>query len=167
MTRSPDYYILWLLVISLIAGNVWAGFELYEAKKNIAVFLENIAMTVTEVGSSELPYNIDINQKIPFSAEVDLKDGLRVPVKTVVPINTIVDVPISIPVIGNTTVRVPINTTVPINLTLDLKLEKNIPVQGETNLSLEVPIQIKSTPLGAALEQVAKELRELQNHLAQ
>lgn len=167
MIRSPDYYILWLIVVALLAGNIWAGANLLETKKELAVFIENTSMAVTEAGSSELPYTINISQKIPFNAEVNLSDGLRVPVKTAVPINTVVDVPITLPVIGTTIIRVPINTTVPIDMTLDLTLEKNIPVQGVTNLSLAIPVEIKNTPLGTAINTLARELQKLRDQLGQ
>lgn len=165
MTRSPDYYILWLLVISLIAGNIWLGVKLGQTKHEITQALDQTSHALTEIGESKLPFSININEEVRFDAKINLKDGLKVPVKTVVPIDTVVDVPVSLPLVGATTIRVPIKTNVPITVDLDLIIDDDIPVDGTTNLSLAIPVSVKETPFGDLLHQISDILQNLNSSL--
>ena len=162
MTKRPlDYWILWILVMSLAMGNIWFGKRLLEAKRGTSHFLGNVSGAISEIQKQELSYRVSINQKVPFSAIIAVKDTLVVPLKTSIPVNTVVEVPFKLPLVGTTYVQVPIQTTVPIDLDIALNIQKDIPVEGTTSLGLTVPIEIKDIPFGDAFEKINILLRQL------
>jgi hypothetical protein len=158
--RGPDYYVLWVMVLLLLAFNLFLAWSLLAARQQIETFRQNFEAHLGQVGTifdgikgGTFEYVANIDQTIPFSVNVPVDYEVEVPIKMVIPINTTVSVPLLGS--GGPTVDVPISTTVPINTTVKVPIKMNIPFSTEIPIKMSVPISIKvsDTFLATALDE--------------
>ena len=120
--------------------------------------------------TSEISFEVSINETVPIDAVVVLDRTLNVPINTTLPIDEIIDTTITVQ--GPFGIDIPLDITVPIQLELPIELDvsipvnETIPVNTEVPVNLDVPIviDIAETELAAlavALQQGLESFRQL------
>jgi MFS family permease len=90
--------------------------------------------------TSQIRFDVAINETVPISAEVVLDRTLTVPISTTLPINETLDT--TIMVNGPFGIDIPLDITVPIQLELPIDLEVAIPVNETIPIDTEVPVNL-------------------------
>lgn len=146
--RTADYYLLWLLVLILLAFNLALGWYLVDARQQVLAYREVFSTRLVQAGtilenikSGSIEYNASIDQVIPISVNIPLDYVVQVPINMVVPIDTT----ISIPLLGETgpTIDVPVSMEVPISTTVRVPINMSVPINADMPIKMDVPVSIK------------------------
>jgi hypothetical protein len=121
-----------------------------------------------------LRFNVQVNDQIPIDTLLPVRDKLNVAVQTRARIRQTIntEVMVNIPVLGAkvpVTVSVPLDLNVPIDVNVPVVIDSTIPVKLLVPIKLNVPVEVDlaATELGEFLEQVRKNLDELEHLLQQ
>ena len=124
--------------------------------------------------TSQIRFDVAINETVPVTAEVVLDRTLNVPISTTLPIDQTLDT--TIKVNGPFGIDIPLDITVPIQLELPIDLDvaipvnETIPIDTQIPVDLEVPIVIdiaetELAQLAEALQQGLESFRTLASGL--
>ena len=91
--------------------------------------------------TSQIRFDVAINETIPISAEVVLDRTLNVPISTTLPIDETIDT--TIRVNGPFGIDIPLDITVPIQLELPIDLDVAIPINETVPIDTEVPVDLE------------------------
>ncbi|MBI2122029.1 MAG: hypothetical protein HYT98_02800 [Candidatus Sungbacteria bacterium] len=155
--RPWDYWLLWAVLLFSLALNVYLFVFINGLRKAARGPLSNLAQVIKDIQNQTITTRINIQEEIPFSMQVPIKDTFKIPIKVSVPILTIVNVPVTIPILGQEiTLRVPIDTAVPVDTVVTVPLNSAIPIKGTAPVSFEIPVslEIKQTPFGPFFEKL-------------
>ncbi|MDJ0924009.1 MAG: MFS transporter [Acidimicrobiia bacterium] len=120
--------------------------------------------------TSQITFDVAINETVPIDTQVVLDRTLDVPIQTTLPIDETIDTTITVN--GPFGIDIPLDITVPIQLDLPIDLDvaipvnETIPIQTEVPVNLDVPIviDIAETELAAlaeALQQGLESFRQM------
>ncbi|MDJ0665485.1 MAG: MFS transporter [Acidimicrobiia bacterium] len=90
--------------------------------------------------TSQIRFDVTINETVPVSAQVVLDRTLNVPISTTLPIDETLDT--TIRVNGPFGIDIPLDITVPIQLELPIDLDVEIPVNETIPINTEVPVNL-------------------------
>jgi hypothetical protein len=146
--RTPDYYILWGLVLLLLAFNLTLAWFLLSARQQLNTYRQTFGTRLVQAGtvlenikSGSIDYVANIDESVSIDVEVPLDYQVTVPINMIVPINTTVSIPILGP--GSPTIDVPISTNVPINTTITVPIKMTFPVKTDMPIKMAIPVSIK------------------------
>ena len=91
--------------------------------------------------TSQIRFDVAINETVPISAEVVLDRTLNVPISTTLPIDETIDTTIRIN--GPFGIDIPLDITVPLQLELPIDLDVAIPVNETVPIDTEVPVDLE------------------------
>lgn len=160
--RTLDYWLLWLLVLILLAFNAYLVRMLLVAKAEVdrirveaAGQVLDVAEQVAALRTTVIRYDVVINEDIPINMAVPIDMTVPIDIEEDIFIDTTVTtrllgVPVDVPIAA--TVPVAVNTEVPINETITIN--ETIPI------AVDVPIEIDilQTPLAEMLAQAYDQL---------
>jgi hypothetical protein len=145
--RTPDYYLLWGLVLILLAFNLILALFLLSVRMQLETYRQTFGTRLVQAGTilenikgGRIDYVANIDQTIPIDVEVPLDYQVNVPVSMVIPINTTVSIPILGP--GSPTIDVPISTNVPINTTITVPINMSVPIKTNMPIKMAIPVSI-------------------------
>jgi hypothetical protein len=177
--RPPDYYVLWVFVVLLLAFNLALLWFLFIARQRVTVALQEVetyrqtietrlgqaGTVLANLKSGTLEYTASIDQTIPFSATIPLDYEMEVPVNMTIPINTSVTVPIQVPIPGvdSFSITIPISANIPVNTTFKVPVNMSVLVDTSVPIKLDIPVSIKisDTFLAASLDEIQALLDQL------
>ena len=166
--RPPDYWLLWLAVVGLMALNLYLARTLLEVRDRalglVNTVTDQASQAISDLQAASFSYTVQVDQTIPLNLSVPIDQVLQVPVQTSIPISTVVTIPLDTPV-GRFPINIPIVTTVPISLTAQVPLRLTVPVSEAIPIQLSVPIEIKiaDTPLMDLLEGLKGSLEQVKH----
>jgi hypothetical protein len=121
-----------------------------------------------------LRFTVQVNDQIPIDTLLPVRDKLNVAVQTRARVRQTIntEVMVNIPVLGAKvpiTVSAPLDLNVPIDVNVPVVIDAMIPVKLFVPINLSVPVEVDlaTTELGEFLEQVRKNLDELEQLLQQ
>lgn len=154
-----------LTLLSLVLNGVLV-FELLQLRRAAHRVVTEARSIVTEVADDTLSYTVEVDQKIPVSAEIAFNEAVSVPINTVVPISTTVVVPVNLG-FGTYELGLPIQTVFPIDMEVDVPISETVDVTAVVPLEVDVPIEIaiSDTPLAGYLRDVNATLRRAEEQL--
>ena len=165
-TRPLDYWLLWLVVVGLMALNLYLARTLLDARSRALALVNTVTeqalQAVSDFQAASFTYTVEVDQTIPLTLNVPIDQVLPVPVQTSIPISTVVTLSLETP-LGRFPINVPIVTTVPISLTAQVPIRFTVPVSEAIPIQLSVPIQIKiaDTALMNLLEELKVSLGQV------
>lgn len=120
--------------------------------------------------TSQIQFDVAINEMVPISAELVLDRTLTVPITTTIPIDQTLETTISVN--GPFGIDIPLDISVPLQLDLPIDLDvaipvnETIPIDTEVPVNLDVPIVIdiaetELAQLAEALQQGLESFRQL------
>ncbi len=162
MQRSLPF--LWLLVIILLTLNLALLAALNRTRLAAVDTLTRVEAMLNRLTNEVIIYNVELNQPVPFNAEVPFDQTLDVPLNTVVPVDQIMTIPLPG---GQTSIQVPVKTNVAVNVTLPVHVKKSISLSTTVQLKTTVPVKINlaQTSLAAYLTQARLLVSQLKNRL--
>jgi hypothetical protein len=117
-------------------------------------------------GSGSKPMIIPFSQTIHFQGDFALPEGLVIPFKGTIPIDTVVRLTISgLP--GSPTVEIPIHTSVPVDTRVPVPGGISIPIDTRIPINQEIPLDLCGSggPAEQLLEGAISDLKELRSSL--
>lgn len=111
--------------------------------------IEETRAAVMGIGSETVSTTVQIRQDIPVVTSIPFYKEIRVPVNTVIPVDTTVIVPIRVGLLGTYEVEVPIRAVIPVDLTIIVPISETLDIVANAPLrtSLPVEVRIADTPL--------------------
>jgi hypothetical protein len=158
------------LVLSLLALLIssFLLIRLARAGSTSAAILDRTISQLEGVcGSSGEPIIFPFSQTIRFQGDFALPEGLVIPFKGTIPINTVVRITIKgLP--GSPTVEIPINTTVPVDTRVPVPGGISIPIDTSIPINQQIPVDIcgPGGPAKQLLEETISDLKELRSELS-
>jgi EmrB/QacA subfamily drug resistance transporter len=95
---------------------------------------------IDQFRTSQIQFDVAINEVVPINAEVVLDRTLNVPINTSIPIDETIDTTITVQ--GPFGIDIPLDITVPIQLDLPIDLSVAIPVNETIPINTEVPVNL-------------------------
>ena len=102
--------------------------------------LEEAVTGIDSFRTSQIRFDVAINETVPIRAEVVLDRTLNVPISATLPIDETLDT--TIRVNGPFGIDIPLDITVPIQLDLPIDLDVAIPVNETIPIDTEVPVNL-------------------------
>lgn len=115
-------------------------------------------------GAGAQPFTFTFSQTVRFKGQVPLPEGLVIPFKGTIPINTVVRIQVpGFP--GTPTIEVPINTSVPVDTRVPVPGGITIPIDTAVPVRQDIPIDLcgNDSPLAGFLGRAIQELRSLRD----
>jgi hypothetical protein len=117
-------------------------------------------------GSGSKPVIVPFSQTIHFQGDFALPEGLVIPFKGTIPIDTVVRLTISaLP--GSPAIEIPIRTTVPVDTKVPVPGGISIPIDTRIPINQQIPLDLCGSggPAKQFLEGTIRDLKELRNAL--
>jgi len=131
------FYFLTLLALVLavvaLAINLWMVRQVLAFQRELNVAVDRAIAAVDDLADEEFRYDYRLQQTIPFSGEVPIRQDVVIPVHTSVPISTVLQIAVATPV-GQVEVPVPVQLEVPIDTEVALRVDQTV------QLDVRVPI---------------------------
>lgn len=146
-----------LLALAAVGALTW---RLTLVGRGASSMLDNAISQLESVCSTDAqPFTFVFSETVRFKGEVPLPEGITIPFKGSIPINTVVRIQVSgFP--GSPVLEVPINTTVPVDTRVPVPGGIVIPIDTAVPIRQEIPVNLcGSTFLTASLERVVQDLR--------
>jgi len=118
--RPLEGLMLAMLTVSLII-HVLTLTRLFSVRNTLRDEIGSLADSVQAAKSSQVQYDLPINQQIPINLDLPVKQSLTIPIQTEVRIKQDITLPIDTG-FGKINIPVPIDAVVPINTTVTLKI---------------------------------------------
>jgi hypothetical protein len=118
-------------------------------------------------GSGSKPMIIPFSQTIHFQGDFALPEGLVIPFKGIIPIDTVVRLTIhGLP--GSPTVEIPIHTSVPVDTRVPVPGGISIPIDTRIPINQEIPLDLCGSggPAKQFLERAITDLKTLRSSLS-
>ena len=151
------------LLTSLILHGITIGW-LLGVRGSIRSELTNVADAVLAAKQETIRYDLPIDQHIPISVDIPVRQSLQVPIQTSVRIKQDLNVPIQT-TLGSFNLPVPLDVTIPISTTVPINFDQTVAISTDVPLQLTVPIQLDlgSSQLADYLDKLHDAVLELRN----
>lgn len=146
-----------LLALAAVGALTW---RLTLVGRSASNMLDNAISQLESVcGTGARPFTFVFSETVRFKGEVPLPEGIAIPFKGNIPINTVVRIQVSgFP--GSPVLEVPINTTVPVDTRVPVPGGIVIPIDTAVPIRQEIPVDLcGNTFLAMSLERVVQDLR--------
>ena len=133
------------LVISLLslALSAFLVYSLFRVRQTAMEGLDAAIEALDSLGRQGFQYEYPLNQEIPFSADIPIREELVFPIDGTFPINTIVEVPINAGILGTFVVEIPIDTSIEVSTSVPIRVEESFHIETSVPVSTTIPITIE------------------------
>jgi hypothetical protein len=163
--RPFETVMIVLLAVSLAvhALTVW---RLLSVRQTLRDQVDQLASSVQAAKSSQVSYNLAIDQQVPIDIDVPIQRSLDVPIDTEVRINQTINLPVQT-ALGNFDIPVPLDTTIPVSTTVPIAFDQTVNISTTVPIRLDVPVQIDlgSDQVAGYLDRLYAALLELRDKL--
>lgn len=169
LSRGARVAVIAALTVGLVALVLSAllTITLWRIGRSAAGMLDETTLQLEAVCEPDAaPVMFTFSQTIRFQGNVALPEGLIMPFKGTIPINTIVR--LSVPGLpGAPQIEAPINTTVPVDTEVPIPGGITIPIDTEVPVHQEIPVDLCNSSSGLAefLRRTAADLRAIRQQL--
>ena len=148
------------LIISLLslALSAFLIYSLFGVRQTAVEGLDAAIEALDSFGGQGFHYEYPINQQIPVSADIPIKQELDFPVEGTFPINTTVEVPIDAGILGTFSVEIPINTSIDMKTSVPIRVDESFHIETTIPVSMTIPIDIQ--PDDPGMLKLLKGIRE-------
>jgi hypothetical protein len=163
--RPFEAVMIVLLAVSLAihALTVW---RLLSVRQTLRDEVGRLATSVQAAKSSQVTYDLAIDQQVPIDIDVPIQRSLEVPIDTEVRINQTINLPVQT-ALGNFDIPVPLDTTIPVSTTVPIVFDQTVNISTTVPIHLDVPVQIDlgSDQVAGYLDRLYAALLELRDKL--
>lgn len=181
LSQPVVLFTLFVLVMTSLVLNLLLVFYGMRIRSQLGLLRTTVGRMLreaaTDLAGAEgllLRFSVQVNDQIPIDTLLPVRDKLNVAVQTRARVHQTIntEVMVNIPVFGAkvpVTVTVPLDLNVPIDVNVPVVIDSMIPVKLFVPVNLKVPVEVDlaTTELGEFLEQVRKNLVELEHLLQQ
>jgi len=132
------------LVISLfsLALSAFLVYSLFHVRQTAVEGLDAAIEALDSLSQQGFQYEYPLNQEIPFSADIPIREELVFPIAGTFPINTTVEVPINAGILGTFVVEIPIDTSVEVSTSVPIRVDESFHIETSVPVSTTIPIDI-------------------------
>ena len=154
-----------LLAFSLLLHALTVS-QLLRVRGTLRNEIAQLAERVSAAKTSQVRYDLPIDQQLPINIDVPIKRSLNVPINTEVRIKQDISLPVDT-VLGKFDLPIPIDATIPISTTVPIAFDQTIAISATVPIKLNVPVQVDlgSDQLAPVLDQLRQKLLELRDSL--
>ena len=158
--RALRFMVGLCLIISLLslALSVFMLYSLFSVRQTAVEELDAAIEALDEFGKEGFHYEYPLNQEIPVSADIPIRQELSFPVEGTVPVNTTIEVPINAGVLGTFIVEVPIDTSIHVKTVVPIRVDESFYIETTIPVSMTVPIDIQ--PDDPGMQKLLNGIRE-------
>jgi hypothetical protein len=156
---------LWLvvglcLIVSMLSLALSAVmiYSLFSVRQTTVEGLDAAIEALDSFGAQGFHYDYPLNQVIPVSADIPIKQELSFPVEGTFPINTTVEVPIEAGMLGTFVLEVPIDTSIDVKTSVPIRVDESFHIETTIPVSMTIPVDIQ--PDDPGLQKLLKGIRE-------
>jgi hypothetical protein len=129
-----------LLAVSLVVHALTVS-RLLSVRQTLRDEVDRLAASVQEAKTSQVIYDLAIDQQVPINIDVPIQRSLDVPIDTEVRINQTINLPVQT-ALGNFDIPVPLDTTIPVSTTVPIAFDQTVNISTTVPIRLDVPVQI-------------------------
>ena len=146
-TRRPSpsqALIILCLVISLfsLALSAFLVYSLLNVRQTTMEGLDAAIEALDSLSQQGFQYEYPLNQEIPFSADIPIREELDFPFAGTFPINTTVEVPINAGMLGTFVIEMPIDTSIALSTSIPISVDESFHIETSVPVSTTIPIDI-------------------------
>ena len=163
--RPLETILVVLLAFSLLLHALTVS-QLLRVRGTLRNEIAQLAERVSAAKTSQVRYDLPIDQQLPINIDVPIKRSLNVPINTEVRIKQDITLPVDT-VLGKFDLPIPIDATIPISTTVPIAFDQTIAISTTVPIKLNVPVQVDlgSDQLAPVLDQLRQKLLELRDSL--
>jgi hypothetical protein len=163
--RPFEAVMIVLLAISLLVHALTIG-RLLSVRNTLRGEVGRLAASVQAAKTSQVRYDLAIDQQVPIDIDVPIQRSLQVPIDTEVRINQTLNLPVET-ALGTFDIPVPLDTTIPVSTTVPIEFDQTVNISTTVPIRLDVPVQIDlgSAQVAGYLDRLYAALIELRDKL--
>jgi hypothetical protein len=161
--RPFEVVMVALLAVSLLIHALTIA-RLLSVRNTLRDEVARLADSVQAAKSSQVRYDLPIDQQLPINIDVPIKRALDVPINTQVRIKQDITLPVDTG-FGTVNLPIPLDATIPISMTVPIALDQTVNISTTVPLKLNVPIQIDlgSGQISGYLDRLYQALEKLRD----